>query len=514
MDALSLLMGGFADALTPVNLLWCLAGVVLGTAVGVLPGLGSSMAVALLLPLTFLLEPTAAFIMFAGIYYGGQFGGATTSILLNTPGQSSSIVTAFEGHAMALRGRAAQALAASVIGSFVGGIIATTVVAFFAQRMVAFALGFGPAEYFALAMLAFVSTAAVVTSSPARGIAALGMGIALSVVGIDDQSGAVRMTLGIPQLLDGVDIVVVTVGLLAVGEVLHSAFRPGGDAPARALDSGTPWLSRADWRRSWGPWLRGTALGLPFGVVPAGGAEIPTFLSYGAEKALARRRGRSEFGRGAIEGVAGPEAANNATTATAMIPLLGLGLPTSATAAVMLAAFQQYGMQPGPLLFESEGDLVWALLASMFVGTVLLLVINLPFAPLWARLLRLPRRHLYAGLVVFATVGVYAGKGSVFEVGLLYAVGALGLLMRRYGIPVAPVLIGVILGPLAEGELRRAMAASQGDLAILVDSGIAVGIYAVILAVAVGLVAKRVRDRRRARPTGRAAEEAAPSGRG
>ncbi|MGI5117926.1 tripartite tricarboxylate transporter permease [Marinactinospora thermotolerans] len=504
MDSLSLLLSGFADALTPANLMWCLAGVVLGTAVGVLPGLGSSMAVALLLPLTFLLEPTAAFIMFAGIYYGGQFGGATTSILLNTPGQSSSIVTAFEGHAMARSGRASQALAAAVVGSFVGGIVATTVVAFFAQRMVAFALGFGPAEYFALAMLAFVSTAAVVTASPLRGIVALGIGIAISVVGIDDQSGAVRMTLGVAHLLDGIGIVVVTVGLLAVGEVLYQGFRPDGGAPVQAIATGTPWLSRGDLRRSWLPWMRGTALGLPFGVIPAGGAEIPTFLSYGVEKALARRRGNSEFGRGAIEGVAGPEAANNATTATAMIPLLGLGLPTSATAAVMLAAFQQYGMQPGPLLFENEGDLVWALLASMFLGTVLLLLINLPFAPLWARLLRLPRRHLYAGLLVFATVGVYSTKGSIFDVGLLYAVGALGLFMRRYDIPVAPVLIGVILGPLAEGELRRAMAAGQGDLTVLVDSGIAVGIYAILAVVAAAFAVKRIRERAERSPSRKA----------
>ncbi|WP_017572770.1 tripartite tricarboxylate transporter permease [Nocardiopsis halotolerans] len=500
MDTLPLLMSGFADALTPENLLWCLLGVVLGTAVGVLPGLGSSMAVALLLPLTFLLEPTSAFIMFAGIYYGGQFGGATTSILLNTPGQSSSIATAFEGHLMARGGRASQALAAAVVGSFVGGIVATTVVAFFAQRMVVLALGFGPAEYFALAVLAFVCTAAVVTSSPLRGVAALGIGLAISVVGIDDQSGAIRLTLGVPQLLDGVSIVVVTVGLLAVGEVLHTGFRPGSPSSPRLVASGTPWLGRKDLRRSWLPWLRGTALGLPFGVIPAGGAEIPTFLSYGAEKALARRRGDSTFGRGAIEGVAGPEAANNATTATAMVPLLGLGLPTSATAAVMLAAFQQYGMQPGPLLFEQEGDLVWALLASMFIGTVLLLVINLPFAPLWARLLRLPQRHLFAGLMVFATVGVYSVNGSVFDVVLLYAVGALGLLMRRYDVPVAPVLIGVILGPLAESELRRAMAASQGDVATLFDGGIALGIYGVLLVVVAVFAVKRIRDRRTATP--------------
>ncbi|MDR7303642.1 tripartite tricarboxylate transporter permease [Haloactinomyces albus] len=497
MDSFSLLLSGFADALTPANLMWCLVGVVLGTAVGVLPGLGSSMAVALLLPLTFLLEPTAAFIMFAGIYYGGQFGGATTSILLNTPGQSSSIATAFEGHTMARNGRASQALAAAAIGSFVGGIIATTVVAFFAQSMVAFALDFGPPEYFALAILAFASTAAVVTSSPTRGIAALGIGLAVSVVGIDSQTGAVRMTLGIPQLLDGISIVILTVGLLAVGEVLHSGFRPDGTAGGSVITSGTPWLGKTDLRRSWLPWLRGTLLGIPFGAIPAGGSEIPTFLSYGAEKTLARRRGHSQFGQGAIEGVAGPEAANNSTSATTMIPLLGLGLPISATAAVMLAAFQQYGIQPGPLLFQNDADLVWALLASMFLGSFFLLVINLPFAPLWAKLLRLPRRHLYAGLLVFATVGVYSAAESIFDVVLLYAVGALGLLMRRYGLPMAPVLIGAILGPLAEGKLRLAMAASQGDPTVLFDSNIAIGVYTVLVLIGAGFLAKAIRDGRR-----------------
>lgn len=493
METLSLLLNGFGEALTATNLLYCFIGVVLGTAVGVLPGLGSAMAVALLVPVTFQLEPTSAFIMFAGVYFGGQFGGATTAILLNTPGQSSSMATAFEGFLMAKRGRAAQALATAVCGSFVGSIIAVTLVVFFSPVMVQLAVRFGPAEYFALAVLAFLATSAVVTADVLRGLGALSIGLALAMVGIDEQSGAVRFTLGAPQLLDGVSIVVVTVGLLAVGEVLHMAAQPAGRADT--ISTGRPWLGRNDIKRSWRPWLRGTALGVPFGAIPAGGSEIPTFLSFGLEKSLARRRGRSEFGEGAIEGVAGPEAANNATTATSLVPLLGLGLPTSATAAIMLGAFQQYGMRPGPLLFTEEADLVWALLASLFLGSAMLVVLNLPFAPVWAKLLRIPRNYLYAGIIVFATLGVYTAKSSLADVVLLYVVGVLGFLLRRHNFPIAPVLIGVILGPLAESELRRAMAMGQGDVTILFSSPIAMALYAIMLVAVVTPFVLRARKR-------------------
>ncbi|PRW64563.1 tripartite tricarboxylate transporter permease [Actinopolyspora mortivallis] len=496
MDTLSLLGGGFAEALTPLNLLLCLVGVLLGTVVGVLPGLGTAMAIALLVPVTFRLEPTGAFIMFAGVYFGGQFGGATTAILLNTPGQSSSMATAFEGFPMAKNRRAPQALATAVLGSFLASLVAVTLVVFFSPLMVELAVGFGPPEYFALAVLAFLAVSAVVTGDVLRGMTALSLGLALSVVGIDEQSGAVRFTLGSAQLLDGISIVVVTVGLLAVGEVLHVAARSHREPVTETISSGRPWLSRRDLRRCWGPWLRGTALGVPFGVIPAGGAEIPTFLSYGAEKSLAARRGDGEFGKGAIEGVAGPEAANNATTATSLVPLLGLGLPTSATAAIMLGAFQQYGMRPGPLLFSQESDLVWALLASLFVGSVMLLALNLPFAPLWARLLRIPRNYLYAGIVVFATLGVYTTRSSVFDVLLLYVMGALGFLLRRHGFPIAPVLIGVILGPLAETSLRRAMAMSQGDPGVLVSGPFTIVIHTLVLVTVIASVVYRLRRRR------------------
>ncbi|NYH79653.1 putative tricarboxylic transport membrane protein [Actinopolyspora biskrensis] len=499
METLSLLGGGFAEAVTPLNLLLCLTGVILGTVVGVLPGLGTAMAIALLVPVTFQLDPTGAFIMFAGVYFGGQFGGATTAILLNTPGQSSSMATAFEGFLMAKNRRAPQALATAVLGSFLASIVAVTLVVFFSPLMVNLAVGFGPPEYFALTVLAFLATSAVVTGDMLRGLSSLGIGLAVAMVGIDEQSGAVRFTLGSTQLLDGISVVVVTVGLLAIGEVLHVASRSRRAPATETVASGRPWLSRRDLSRSWRPWLRGTALGIPFGVIPAGGAEIPTFLSYGTEKSLSRRRGGGdEFDRGAIEGVAGPEAANNATTATSLVPLLGLGLPTSATAAIMLGAFQQYGMRPGPLLFTQESDLVWALLASLFIGSAMLLVLNLPFAPIWAKLLRIPRNYLYAGIVVFATLGVYTTRSAVFDVLLLYVIGALGFLLRRYGFPIAPVLIGVILGPLAETSLRRAMAMSQGDVGVLVDSPFAVALYSVlVLAVVVSLVL-RARNRRRA----------------
>ena len=504
MDALFLLMDGLAAALTPRNLMWAFLGVLLGTAVGVLPGMGSAMAVALLLPVTFRLDPTSALILFAAVYYGGMFGGATTSILLNTPGQASSIATTYEGHKMALAGRAAQALGTAVIGSFVASLIGTLIVALFSPVMVEVALNFGPGEYFALTVFSFVAVAAVVSGSVLRGLASLLIGLAIGVIGIDAQSGAPRFDFGSASMLDGIDIVIVTVGLLALGEVMYVAAR-GRSAPnLSAIRTGRPWLSRRDWSRSWRPWLRGTALGGVFGPIPGSGAEVPTFLSLGLERKLAerreRRRGvRSEFGEGAIEGVAGPEAANNSSAAGTMVPLLGLGLPTSATAAIMLAAFQQYGLQPGPVLFERNTDLVWTLLASLLVGSVMLLVINLPFAPLWAKLLKLPKPYLYAGITLFSMLAVYAINTSVVHLVMLLAVALLGLAMRAFGVPVAPALIGVVLGPIAETEFRRALVASSGDPSILVGSGISIGLYVLVLVAAVVPIITAVRRRRAAR---------------
>ncbi|MET7333987.1 tripartite tricarboxylate transporter permease [Nonomuraea sp. NPDC005650] len=473
MDSLQLLLDGFAAALTPVNLLYALVGVTLGTLVGVLPGIGPAMTVALLLPITFTVPPASAFIMFAGIYYGGMYGGSTTSILLNTPGESSSMITALEGNKMARRGRAAQALATAAIGSFVAGTIATALLVVAAPAVVSFAISFGPEDYFALAIMAFTAVSSVLSRSVVRGLASLGLGLVIGLVGIDQQTGQARLTMGIPQLLDGIDVVIVAVGLFALGEALYVASRLRHAAP-EVVPVGRAWMGRADWRRSWFPWLRGTALGFPFGALPGGGAEIPTFLSYAAERRLARGEAREEFGKGAIEGVAGPEAANNASAAGTLVPLLTLGLPTSATAAILLAAFQQYGLQPGPQLFDHNPALVWAMIASLFIGNTMLLVLNLPLAPLWARVLRIPRPYLYAGIVLFAALGVYALNGTVVDLVVLYVLGLLGYAMRRFGLPVAPAVIGMILGPMAEIQLRRALAIGAGDVTVLVRSPVAV----------------------------------------
>lgn len=499
MDQLSNLAGGFADILTPVNLLWVFVGCLLGTAVGVLPGLGSAMAVALLLPMTFVLDPVAALIMFAGIYFGGLFGDSISGILMNTPGNSTAIASAFEGHRMALRGKAAQALATAAIGAFTGGMIATVLVVFFAPSLAQLATKFGPAEYFALAVFAFIAISAVVSDSAIRGLAALSIGLALAMVGIDQPTGTARFTFEERALLDGISIIVITVALLAVGEVFHVASRVGRRDERELIPTkGRPWLSKAEFRKAGPAWLRGTAFGLPFGVIPAGGAEVPTFLAYGTERRLDRRNPEPEFGKGAITGVAGPEAAGNATAGTAMGALLALGLPTSATAAILLAAFQQYGMQPGPLLFDRSGDIVWALLASLFVAMVVLLILNLPFAPLWAMLLKVPKSYLYAGILVFACLGVYAGTGSTFDLAVMLALGLLGYAMRRYDVPIAPVLIAVILGPLAEYSLRDAMANSENDASVLVSSPITVTLYA-LLALGVGwTIWRKILDRRRA----------------
>jgi putative tricarboxylic transport membrane protein len=498
METLAALGHGFAVAITPFNLFWALVGVSLGTAVGVLPGIGPALTVALLLPVTFNLDPTAAFIMFAGIYYGGMYGGSTTAILLNTPGESGSIITAVEGNVMARKGRGGPALATAAIGSFVAGTLATLALTFVAPLMVQLALRFSPAAYFALMVLAFTTVSAVLGGSLPRGLASLFLGLALGLVGIDLQSGQARFTLGVPELLDGIDVVVVAVGLFAVGETFYMAARHRFEREEITPMTGSVWMSREDWGRSWKPWLRGSVLGFPFGALPAGGAEIPTFLSYMAEKRLSKRP--EEFGEGAIEGVAGPEAANNAAAAGVLVPLLTLGLPTSATAAILLAAFQQYGLQPGPLLFASEPELVWGLIASLYIGNAMLLVLNLPLVGLWVRLLTIPRPLLYAGILVFATLGAYTLNNNVVDLVLLYLIGALGFGMRVLGVPVAPAVIGLILGPLAEQQFRRALSISQGDWTVFFTDTLSLALLIVAALALLGPLAWRLwRGSRQAR---------------
>jgi len=476
-ETLQLLLHGFTIALSPLNLLWGFIGVTLGTFIGVLPGVGPALTVAMLLPLTVKLDPTGAFIMFAGIYYGAMFGGSTTTILLNTPGESASIATALEGNLMAKNGRAGPALATCAIGSFVAGTIATFLVTMLAPFIIEIALRFGPAEYFALMIFAFTTVSAVIGTSTVRGLTSLFLGLLLGLIGIDSQTGQPRFAFGVPELLDGVDVVVLAVGLFAVGEALYvGAYASRLEEKMEQL-KGSLWMSKEDWKRSWPAWLRATAIGFPFGSIPAGGAEIPTFLSYATEKKLTKHP--DEFGNGAIEGVAGPEAANNASVTGALVPLLTLGIPTSATAAVLLSAFQNYGIQPGPLLFQMQPDLVWGLLASLYIGNVLLLILNLPLVGIWVKVLEIPKPLLYAGILVFATLGAYSLHQSAVDLLILYVFGLLGFVMRRWDMPVAPAVIGLILGPLAETQARRALAISQGDPSVFVTQPIAGGILLV-----------------------------------
>jgi putative tricarboxylic transport membrane protein len=483
MEALSALLAGFGVALQPINLMWGFIGVTLGTLVGVLPGVGPALTVAMLLPLTVKLDPTGALIMFAGIYYGAMFGGSTTTILLNTPGESASIATALEGNRMAKTGRAGPALATSAIGSFVAGTIATILLTLLAPIVVDLALKFGPAEYFALMVFAFITVSAVLGSSTVRGLTSLFIGLFLGLVGIDGQTGQARFTFGVPELLDGVDVVVLAVGLFAVGEALYVAAYQGRVAETIEKVRGSILMSASDWKRSWPAWLRATAIGFPFGTIPAGGSEIPTFLSYATERKLSKHP--EQFGKGAIEGVAGPEAANNASATGVLVPLLTLGIPTSATAAILLGAFQNYGLQPGPLLFQSQGDLVWGLIASLYVGNIILLVLNLPLIGIWVKVLEIPKDLLYAGILVFATLGAYSLHQSWVDLAMLYVFGLLGFAMRRWDIPVGPAVIGLILGPLAETQFRRALSISQGDPSVFVTQPISAAFLAITAALLV-----------------------------
>jgi putative tricarboxylic transport membrane protein len=479
------LLGGFVTAGTPINLLWALAGCALGTAIGVLPGLGPAVTVAMLLPITGQVEATASMIFFAGIYYGAMYGGSTTSILLNTPGETGTMVTALEGFKMAKSGRAGAALATSAIGSFVAGSIATVLVTLFAPILAEFAVKLGPPEYFCLMLLAFTTVSAVLGQSTLRGITALFFGLALGLVGMDQITGQVRYTGGVIEFLDGVEVVLVAVGLFAVTEALYNALYEGkSEASLNKMNKAH--MTRTEWKRSWPAWLRGTFIGFPFGTIPAGGSEIPTFLSYATERKLADPEYKKEFGTtGAIEGVAGPEAANNAAVTATLVPLLTLGIPTSVTAAILLSALQNYGINAGPQLFETSSALVWALIASLYIGNVMLLVLNLPMVGLWVKLLKIPKAPLYAGILIFATVGVYGMRQSAFDLFIMFGLALVGVVLRRFDFPTAPVIVGLILGPLAEAQFRNAMSIGEGSVAVFFQRPMSATLLAIVVLVLV-----------------------------
>ncbi|MBP6764256.1 MAG: tripartite tricarboxylate transporter permease [Rubrivivax sp.] len=467
MDIWQNLLDGFTTAGTPINLLWAFVGCAIGTAIGVLPGLGPAVTVAMLLPITAQVEPTASMIFFAGIYYGAMYGGSTTSILLNTPGETGTMVTALEGFKMAKNGRAGAALATSAIGSFVAGTIATVLVTLFAPLVAEHAVKLGPPEYFMLMLLAFTTVSAVLGKSTLRGMTALFVGLAAGLVGMDQITAQVRYTGGVPEFMDGLEVVLIAVGLFAVGECFYTALYEGR-SQQQLNRMGSVHMTRQEWKRSWPAWLRGTFLGFPFGTIPAGGSEIPTFLSYGVERKLSKHQ--QEFGTtGAIEGVAGPEAANNAAVTATLVPLLTLGIPTSVTAAILLSALQGYGINAGPQLFQTSSTLVWALIASLYIGNVMLLVLNLPLVGMWVKLLKIPRPQLYAGILIFATIGVYGMRQSAFDLYLMLGIGLLGVVMRRFDFPTAPVIVGMILGPLAEAQMRNALSIGEGHWGVFIE---------------------------------------------
>jgi len=494
MDTLAALAQGFAVALTPAHLLWAAIGVTLGTAVGMLPGIGPSTTVALLLPATFGLDPASAFIMFGGIYYGAQYGGSTAAILLNTPGEAGAMMTAIDGNAMARAGRAGPALATAAIGSFIAGTVATLGLTFLAPWLAEVALLLGPSEYATLMVLALTTVSALFGASVARGLLSLFLGLLLGTVGLDPQLGQPRFAFGVMELLDGIDTVIVAVALFAVGETMHVAARFRFAVETMHAMSGSLWMSAADWARSWKPWLRGTAIGFPIGALPAGGSEVPTVLSYVTEKRLSKHP--QEFGKGAIEGVAGPEAANNASAAGALAPLLALGLPTSATAAMMLAGFQQFGIRPGPLLFDSKPEFVWGLIASLYIGNVMLLILNLPLIGIWVHVLRIPRPWLFGGILCFSVLGAYTLNTNTVDVAILLLIGLAGFGMRMMNVPVVPCLLGLILGPMLELQIRKAMMISLGDPAVFVTRPVSLLFLLLALAFLAAPVLFRYRRRR------------------
>jgi putative tricarboxylic transport membrane protein len=458
------ILNGFLVVLTPQNLLFMTIGVLVGTAIGVLPGIGPSLTISLLLPVTFGLDPIAAFVMFGGIFYGAMYGGSTTSILVNTPGESSSVVTAIDGFQMAKKGRGGAALATAAIGSFVAGTFATLCLMLLAPLLVRFALSFGPPEYFGLMLLALSAVTGLAGNSAPRALFATLFGLGLGMIGIDLQTGQARYTFGSLYMLGGIDPVTVAIGLFAVGEVFWMAATLKSTTEESVTLQGSLMMTREEWRRSWPAWIRGMVIGFFVGILPGAGATISSFLSYNMERRFAR--GRHEMGTGAIEGVAGPEAANNASAGGALVPLLALGIPGSATTAVMLVAFQMYGLRPGPLLFAEQGDLVWGLIASLYISNAVLLLLNLPLVRMWVRLLDVPKPILYTAILMFSFLGVYADSQNTFSMAILLALGIIGFLMRYFDFPLAPVVLGAVLGPLLEQEFRRSLAISVSDYSI------------------------------------------------
>ncbi len=493
MDLFAGLAIGFQAALTPVNLLYCLAGVFIGTLVGVLPGLGPAATVAMLMPASFVLPPVSALIALAGIYYGAQYGGSTTSILVNLPGEASAIVTTIDGYQMARQGRGGAALATAAIGSFFAGTVCTLIIALFAPPLAGVALKFGPAEYFSLMALGLVASVVLARGSLLKAIGMIVLGLLLGLVGTDVNSGAQRFTFGIYELADGIGFVAVAMGMFGLGEIVANVEREG--AAVRMVSEITSLMpTREDWRRMVAPILRGTALGSFLGILPGGGAVLASFAAYSVEKKVSRHA--AEFGRGAIEGVAAPESANNAGAQASFIPMLTLGIPTSPVMALMIGAMVIQGVQPGPAVMAEQPALFWGVIASMWIGNLFLLVLNLPMIGLWVRLCLVPYHLLYPAILVFCAIGVYSLSNSEFDIYLMALFGAFGYVAAKLECEPAPMLLGLILGPMMEEYLRRAMLLSRGDPTIFLRRPISCAILLLAVLALVAAVLPAIRSKR------------------
>ena len=475
MDFLSSLGHGFAVALTPWNLLYTMVGAVLGTAIGVLPGLGAPATIALLLPVTYGMEPTGAVIMLAGVFYGAMYGGSITSILLNIPGEAASVVTCLDGYQMARQGRAGPALGICAIGSFIAGTLGIVGLALLAPLLARFALSFGPPENFALVILGLLMAVCLSEGSPLKGLIMVVLGLLIGMVGLDPVQGAERFTFGLPRLTDGVDFVVVTMGLFGVAEVLSNLAVPEVREVFKTTLRGLL-PSREEWRRSLPAVGRGSLLGFFIGILPGGGAIISSFIAYAVEKRLSLHP--EKFGTGIIEGVAAPEAANNAAASSSFIPLLTLGIPGNAAIAMILVALMIHGIRPGPLLIQEHPDLFWGTVASMYIGNLMLLALNLPLVGLWVKLLEVPYRYLAGLVVVMCIVGAYSVSNTAFDVGLMVFFGVLGYIFRLGGFPAAPLVLAMILGPRLELSLQQSLIASRGNPLVFVERPIAATLLA------------------------------------
>lgn len=471
MDLLNHLLIGFENAVTWTNLLYCFVGVTLGTLVGVLPGMGPVATVAMLLPITYALDPSTALIMLAGIYYGAQYGGSTTAILVNIPGEASAVVTCLDGHRLALAGRAGAALGIAAIGSFIAGCFATVVIAAFAEPLTQVAFQFGPREYFSLMVLGLVGAVVLASGS-------LLIGILLGCVGMDVNSGALRYVFGIDELMDGFDFVALSMGVYGFAEIIRN-LDVLGDREAKPVPVGRVLPSKNDLKISAGPITRGTLIGSFLGILPGGGALLSSFASYTLEKKLAGEKANPPFGHGNIRGVAGPESANNAGAQTSFIPMLTLGIPSNAVMALMIGALMLHDIAPGPQVMTNNPSLFWGLIVSMWIGNVFLVILNIPLIGLWVRLLRVPYRLLYPAILVFCAIGVYSINNNPFDIWITIGFGIFGWVVNKLGCECAPLILGFILGPMLEENMRRALLLSRGDLSTFVTGPISGSLLAV-----------------------------------